>query len=90
MVWIMKSARRTPNVRISSRAHQLLRQLAKEAGESMQSTLDKAIETYRREEFLRAANRDYADLQRNPKEWKKELHDRALWEQTLADGLDKK
>ena len=86
----MKSASRTPNVRISSHAHQLLRQLAKEADESMQAILDKAIENYRREEFLRAANRDYAALRRNPKGWKEERRERELWEQTLADGLDKK
>ena len=83
----MKSARRTPNVRISPRAHQLLRQLAKDADESMQSILDKAIERYRRQEFLRAANRDYAALKRNPKRWKEELRERELWEQTLADGI---
>ncbi len=86
----MKAARRTPNVRISPRTHQLLRQLAKEAEESMQSILHKAIESYRREEFLRAANRDYAALRRNPKAWRDELRERALWERTLADGLDKK
>ena len=86
----MKSARRTPNVRLSPRAHQMLQRLAKEADESMQAILDKAIESYRREEFLRAANRDYAELRRNPKGWKQELRERELWEQTLADGLDKK
>ena len=86
----MKSARRTGTVRISPRAHQLLRQLAKNAGESMQSILDKSVETYRREEFLRAANRDYAALRRNPKGWREELRERALWEQTSADGLEKK
>ena len=83
----MQSAHRTPNVRISSRAHRLLQQLAKEADESMQAILDKAIESYRREQFLRAANRDYAALRRNPKGWKQELRERELWEQTLADGL---
>lgn len=86
----MQSARRTPNVRLSPRAHRMLQQLAKEADESMQRILDRAIESYRREEFLRAANRDYAALRRNPKAWKEELRRRELWEQTLADGLDKK
>ena len=86
----MPSAQRIPNVRISPRAHQLLRQLAKNAGESMQSILDKSVETYRREEFLRAANRDYAALRRNGKGWREELRERKLWEQTLADGLEKK
>lgn len=86
----MKSARRTPNVRLSPRTHQMLQRLAKEADESMQAILDKAIESYRREAFLRAANRDYAALRRNPKGWKEELRERELWEQIVADGLDKK
>ena len=86
----MRSVRQTPNVRISLRAHRLLRQLAKQADESMQAILDKAIESYRREQFLRAANREYAALRRNAKGWKDALRERDLWEQTLADGLDKK
>jgi len=53
----------------------------------MQAVLDKAIEHYRREKFLRDANADYAALRRNPKAWKEELKERALWEQTLSDGL---
>ena len=86
----MKSSSRSSNVRLSPRAHQVLRQLATEAGEPMQSVLDKAIESYRREEFLRAANRDYAALRRNAKGWKEELRARELWEQTSSDGIDKK
>jgi hypothetical protein len=86
----VKSASRTPaNVRISPHAHELLRQLAKEEEESMQAVLDKAIEHYRREKFLRDANADFAALRRNSKAWKEELRERELWEQTLADGLAK-
>jgi predicted transcriptional regulator len=64
----VKSESRTPaNVRISPHAHEQLRQLAKEEEESMQAVLDKAIEHYRREEFLRHANADFAALKRNSK-----------------------
>ena len=84
----MKSA--TSNIRVSSHTHALLSQLAEEANESMQAGLEKAVESYRRESFLRAANRDFAALKRNPKAWKEALRGRAVWEQTLADGLDKK
>jgi hypothetical protein len=84
----MKSA--TSNVRVSSHTHALLSELAAEANESMQAVLDKAVERYRRESFLRAANRDFAALKRNPKAWKEELRERQVWEQTLMDGLDKK
>jgi hypothetical protein len=85
----MKSTPRTPNVRISPRAHELLRQLADEEQLSMQSVLDRALEQYRRERFLRAANADFAALKRDAKAWKQELRDRALWEQTLGDGISK-
>ena len=86
----MKSENRTPaNVRISPHAHELPRQLAKEEEESMQAVLDKAIEHYRREKFLRDANADFAALKRNSKAWKEELREREVWEQTLADGLAK-
>ena len=44
----------------------------------------------RRENFLHAANADFAALKRNPKAWKEELRERKLWEQTLADGLASK
>jgi hypothetical protein len=86
----MKSATRTPNVRISPRAHELLRQLAEEERRSMQSVLDRALEGYRRDRFLRAANADFAALQGDAKAWKEELGERELWEQTVADGISGK
>jgi hypothetical protein len=86
----MKSTLRTPNVRISAQAHQLLRHLAAEEQRSMQSVLDRALEQYRRERFLRAANADFAALKRDSKAWNQELRDRELWDQTDADGISKK
>jgi predicted transcriptional regulator len=44
----------------------------------------------RRENFLHAANADFAALKRNPKAWMEELRERKLWEHALADGLAKK
>ena len=85
----MKVANRAPNVRISLRAHDLLRQIAEEEQQSMQSVLDKALERYRREKFLRAANADFAALRSDSTAWKEELREREVWEQTLADGLGK-
>jgi hypothetical protein len=81
MLWwwpYMKSLSRTPTVRISSHAHALLRQLAEEEQESMLAVLDRAIERYRRERFLRAANSDFEALKGDPKAWKEELRERAL------------
>jgi hypothetical protein len=85
----MKVANRTSIVRISPGALDLLRRLAEEEQQSMQAVLDKALERYRRETFLRAANADFAALKNDPKAWKKELRERELWDQTLADGLAK-
>ncbi len=85
----MKVANRTPIVRISPRAHELLHQMAEEEQQSMQSVIDRALEGYRREKFLRAANADFAALRCDPGAWNEELRERDLWEQTLADGLAK-
>ncbi len=56
----------------------------------MQAVLDRAIELYRRESFLRAANSDFQALKGDPRAWKHEGQEGQPWEQTLADGLDKK
>ena len=55
----------------------------------MQSVLDRALEGYRRDRFLRAANADFAALRDDPNAWKAVLRERELWEQTSADGLAK-
>ena len=55
----------------------------------MQSVLDKALERYRRERFLRAANADVEALKRQPKVWAEYIRERELWERTLPDGLEK-
>ena len=86
----MKAEVKAPNVRISPHAHELLRKLAEEEDASMQAVLDRAIEQYRRERFLRAANEDYARLRRDKKAWKQELHEREIWDRALADGLGRK
>lgn len=83
----MKAAKSVPNVRISPRSHELLRKLAEEEQQSMQSVLDRALEQYRRERFLRAANADFSALRQDAKSWKQELRDREQWEETLGDGL---
>lgn len=86
----MKQAARTPaNIRVSPRAYELLRRLALEEEVTMQAILDLALERYRRERFLRAANEDFAALKRHPRAWKQHLRERQLWDRTLTDGLEK-
>jgi len=86
----LKHESRTPLVRISPNAHELLRQLAEEEQDSMQAVLDRAIERYRRESFLRAANHEFQALKADSRAWKHEENERGLWDQTVKDGLDKK
>jgi hypothetical protein len=76
------------SVRIGPEARKALRRLAREEGESEEAVLDRAIEHYRREKFLQDANADLAALKKNRKAWKEEIAERAISEQTLADGLE--
>ena len=55
----------------------------------MQAVLDEAIEHYQRERLLDEANAAYARLKSDPKAWKEELAERAQWDGTLADGLER-
>jgi predicted transcriptional regulator len=78
---------RAPSVRISPRTHELVRHLAEKGKQSMQSVLDDAIERYRRERFLRAANANFAARKGDVKAWKRELYDWELWNKTVSDGI---
>lgn len=75
-------------VRISLTTHEKLRTLAGQTGESMQTVLDRALETYRRQRLLQQANIAFATLRENSTEWKAEQEERSLWESTLGDGLE--
>jgi predicted transcriptional regulator len=75
-------------VRVSEHTHELLRKLAASTGEPLQKVLERAVESYRREQFFAELDAAYARLQGDPVAWEEELAERALWERTLADGLD--
>ena len=74
-------------VRINPEAHTLLRRIARQAGEPMQTSLTKAIELYRREIFLRKVNVAFEALRKNPKAWKEELKEREDWDSALLDDI---
>jgi len=78
-----------PNIRISPRSKAVLRTLARQAGKPMQAVLDEAIEHYQRDKFLDDVNAAFANLRNDPKAWKEEQAERALWDKTLSDGLKK-
>jgi hypothetical protein len=78
----------TPTVPISETAHEILRELAQQTGQTTMEVLDKALEAYRRQVFLEAVNAGYAALRADPEAWAEHLAERQLWDATLMDGLD--
>jgi predicted transcriptional regulator len=75
-------------VRISDSSHQALRELADCEQAPLQTVLERAIENYRRQRFLEAANRQYAALREDRGKWAEEQADRADWDKALADGVN--
>ena len=78
----------TQTVIISESAHQLLQQLADLEKTSTEVVLDRALEVYRREVFLRQANVAFADLKSDEEAWREELEERELWDNTVGDGAE--
>lgn len=74
-------------IRINPSTLQVLKQVAIQAGEPMQTILDKAIEAYRRQLFLEQVNKSFAALQKKPELWMEELSERQEWETILNDDL---
>jgi len=76
-------------VRISEEERKVIKGLSEKLGVSMTEVLNRAIEKYRKEVFLSETNKAYARLKEKPDEWKEELEERKLWDNTLSDGLEK-
>jgi hypothetical protein len=84
----MSTSAESPNVRITPRSKAVLRALAKQEGKPMQAVLEEAIDKYERDKLLDSMNAAYAALRKDPEAWKQEQAERALWDQTLSDGLE--
>jgi predicted DNA-binding protein len=75
-------------VRISEQARKTLRELSSVTGQPMQTVLDEAIESYRRQRFLEEANAAFKALRENQDGYRAELEERQAWEDTLTDDLE--
>lgn len=75
-------------VRVTEKAHRLLKELARERGLPMTRTLEEALECYRRQVFLQKSNEAFAALRADLQAWEEELRERREWEGTLADDLE--
>ena len=78
----------TTTVRIRERTHVLLRELARERGESLPDALDRLVEEDRRRRLLERTNEAYAALRADPEAWAEFQAEVAEWDATLADGLE--
>lgn len=75
-----------PTVRINKTMHEALRELAEREKAPLQTVLERAIENYRRQRFLEAANRQYAALRADEKAWQQELAEREQWDRASAES----
>jgi predicted transcriptional regulator len=85
---VASEAKRQRMVRISDETHELLTELAAKSGESMTVILARAVDAHYRERFFAEFNAAYERLWADPEAAREELEERALWEATLADGLE--
>jgi len=74
-------------VTISNTSYQALTKLSASSGKPIQTILEQAIEQYRRQEFLVAANQAYLTLRDRSEDWQEELEEREAWDITLEDAL---
>jgi predicted transcriptional regulator len=75
-------------VRVSKRTQQILKELAAHQKTSIQSVLEQAVETYRRQQFFAALDEAYAAMWADPVAAQTEEEERRLLDRTLMDGLD--
>ncbi len=75
-------------IRITDSTSKTLEKLVKMIGKSKQILLERAVEEFMREQFLKKTNKEYAEIKANPQLWAKELQEREEWDICLKDGLD--
>ena len=74
-------------VKINAETYGELKEAAAETGQPMIEVLARAVETYRRQTFLKGLNADFAALRSDANAWADEQAERAAWDATLADDL---
>ncbi len=79
----------TTTIRVSAKTHSLIHELADIAGVPMQQIVEEAVEAYRRQQILLATNAAYAKLQTDAEAWSELENERAEWDATLEDGLER-
>ena len=76
------------NIRLRPQTHHALKEIVAITGESMQDTVDRAVEELRRKIYLEGLSRDYAVLRADPKQSKAFDRENAAWDRSNRDGLE--
>ena len=76
-----------PTTRILDSDHKVLQALAAQTGKAHQDIIHEALTTYQRNSLLDGINAGFAQLKADSAEWNEEKAERALWANTLDDGL---
>jgi hypothetical protein len=75
-------------VRISDRGHKILKELAAQDHKSMPEILEELLQAELRRRYFENLNAGYTALRKDEAAWQQETAERALWDQTLMDGID--
>lgn len=78
----------TTTIRVSKRTYEIVKGVSEQLNETMQNTIEKAIEEYRKKKFFEEMNDAFLKLKSEPDKWADEMREREEWEVTLADGLE--
>ncbi len=75
-------------IRISLATDHYLDEIAKISGMHKQAIVERAVEAFLRDQFIKKANEEFASMQADPTLWEQELKERNAWNTTSSDGLE--
>ncbi len=78
----------TTTIRVSRRTYELVKDVSEQMNETMQNTIEKAIEEYRKKKFFEEMNAAFFKLKEDPGAWAAERTEREAWDVALGDGLE--
>ena len=77
----------TTTIRVPVHTRKLIGQIAKAQGTSMQSIIEQANESYRRQNLLHEANAASAALRSDAEAWEDFENELSVWDAALGDGV---
>ncbi len=78
----------TTTIRINKEVYKELKEIADFENETMQKTLEKALDEYKTKKFFCRLNESVTRYKTSRDDWEEEIEERKLWDNTLVDGLE--